>query len=252
MNWEHFNNYFDKIYIVTLPRATERQEKIRRVLHGLNFEFLMGADAKDFNEDDIVSRNIYSEQLSKKNNRYGKKMKPGEIGCSWSHRMIYEDVVAHNYKKVLILEDDVTAANNAGETFHQVIKELPASWDLCYFDYNKNTEYTIGAAVKQWLYHVQKLFGLIKFSHRTIQNLHARKFSNHLKTAGYHDYTSAYALSLNGAKKLLSIQTPIQFVADHLLAFAITNKIIQGYIAVPKIFIQESHGSEGTKNSYVQ
>lgn len=252
MNWNAFNNYFDKIFVVTLQRANERQEKIKQELDGLHFEFFLGADSKQFDIKEIESTQIYSEQLSKKNNRYGKAMKPGEIGCSWSHRMIYEAIVANKYKRVLILEDDVSLVERGRETFLNVIKELPDDWDLCYFDYNKNTHFTVAAAFKQWLYHVQKVFGLIRFSHSTIRHLHAKRYSNHLKKAGYHDYTSAYALSLKGAEKLLNIQTPIQYVADHLLAYAITNRIINGFIAIPKIFKQESHSSEGSKNSYVQ
>ena len=32
-------------------------------------------------------------------------MKPGEIACPWSHRMIYEEMASKNYKRILILEN---------------------------------------------------------------------------------------------------------------------------------------------------
>ena len=37
--FEHINEYFDAVYIITIPRATERHEKINLHLQGLNFEF---------------------------------------------------------------------------------------------------------------------------------------------------------------------------------------------------------------------
>jgi GR25 family glycosyltransferase involved in LPS biosynthesis len=39
-------------------------------------------------------------------------MLPGEVACAWSHKMIYEELIAKKYNRVLIFEDDATV--NAG------------------------------------------------------------------------------------------------------------------------------------------
>lgn len=251
MNWSLFNEYFDHIYVITLRRATERHEKIVQVLEGLAFDFFYGADAKEFNPVDLIEANIYDKVAAKKNNRYNKEMKPGEIGCSWSHLLVYKDMVNKGYEKVLILEDDVFPNKEAEITFINVVKELPEEWELLYMDYNKNLENSFANKIKRKFYHLQKKACALNFSHTTINNLHAKPYSQHLKKSGYHDYTSAYAIKVSAAKKLIELQTPIKFVADHLLAYAITNELINGYTSVPKIFLQESQTNKEAFGSYI-
>lgn len=84
-----------------------------------------------------------------------------------------------------------------------------------------------------------------------IKHLYAKPFSTHLKKAGYHEYTSAYALTLTAAQTLLKLQTPISFIADNLLGYAITNQLVKGYLTVPRLFEQESQQEGGNTFSYV-
>lgn len=101
------NSFFDHIYVITLKRATSRQQAIQRNLEGLNYSFFFGADKNEFKIENLKATGIYDEKLARKNHRYKKLMRDGQLGCSWSHRMIYEDILAKGYKKVVILEDDV-------------------------------------------------------------------------------------------------------------------------------------------------
>jgi GR25 family glycosyltransferase involved in LPS biosynthesis len=83
--------------------------------------------------------------------------------------------------------------------------------------------------------------------------LYARKFSEHLFLAGYHDFTSAYAITESAAKKLINLQTPVAFVADNLLAHACSNLLINGLVSSPKVFLQESQlQDKKTRESYVE
>jgi hypothetical protein len=132
-----------------------------------------------------------------------------------------------------------------------IMKELPGDWELVYFDYHKNVESSMATKLKQHAYHIQKLLGGLKWSHDTISNLYATAYSPHLKKAGYHMYTSAYAITHSAAAKLLQMQTPIAYIADDLLAHAITNNVIKGFISVPKLFQQESQ-SDKDSVSYVE
>jgi hypothetical protein len=45
--FEPLNQYFDKIYVLTLERAIDRQEEIKLSLQGLNYNFFFGVDKKE-------------------------------------------------------------------------------------------------------------------------------------------------------------------------------------------------------------
>src|ERR1700712_6113363 len=100
-------NYFDKILVITLGRATERQEQVRKNLSGLAFEFFYGTDKQNLNWEQIKEDKIYDEDKAKKLHRYGKGMILGHLACALSHRSVYEYVLEMGYKRVLIFEDDV-------------------------------------------------------------------------------------------------------------------------------------------------
>lgn len=246
------NIFFDKIYILTISRGRERQEKLKNELKGLNFNFFYGVDKNDLQLDKLISQNVYNEAAAIKMQRYHRKMTLGEIACSLGHRAIYEDALKNGYSKILVLEDDIVANESAIINFGEITKELPANWDILYLDYFKNESRGFGDFFKQQWYHLQKALGLLNYSHKTISNLYAKKYSNHIKTAGYHDYASAYALSSNAIKKLIELQTPIIFPADHVLPYAITNNLLNGFITVPKLFTQQSQSDKEGVGSFVE
>ncbi|MES2777043.1 MAG: glycosyltransferase family 25 protein [Bacteroidota bacterium] len=244
------NSYFDHIYVITLKRAVNRQQQIQTDLIGLNYSFFFGADKNDFNMETLKQTGVYNEELAIKNHRYKKPMRDGQLGCSWSHRMIYEDVLAKGFKRVLVLEDDVKLNRDSIPFFEKALAELPADWELLYLDYAKHENRNIFKRSRQFWYHIQRFFGGLNWSHKTIRNLYPRPFSENLKLAGFHDYTDAYAITDIAAGKLLKLQTPIQFVADNLLAHACSNELVKGFILTEKIFTQHSQGTN-PGDSYV-
>ncbi len=253
LDFSPINRYFDHIYVVTLERATERQQRIADVLDGLNYEFFYGADKKNFTIDELIESGVYDEEKAMSLHRYNKSMNTGQIGCSWSHRLVYEDVIKNGYKKVLILEDDVVPQKEGVELVAQVMKELPGNWELVYFDYQKNLHRNFTTWLKLLIYHLKKIFGRLKWSHKTIDNLYTKKYSEHLRCAGFHDFTSAYAITDVAAKTLIKLQTPLAFVADNLLAHACTNKLVNGFVSMPKVFVQASQSEDKKyRMSYVE
>lgn len=252
MNCDTINTFFDKIYIITLRRAAERQEKIKEVMNGLNYFFFFGADKKEFSIEELKTNNIYDETKAIQNHRYSKPMNGGQIGCAWSHALVYEDIVKNNCRKALILEDDVLFAEDGVNAFENIIKELPANWELLFLDYYKNEKEPTAGFIKKIIYHIQHSLGLLKWNHKIINHLFAKTLSAHIAKAGFHDFTSAYAVTNEGAQKLLRLQTPISFVADNLLAYASTNQLVNAYLAVPKVFKQESQQTGSPSVSYVE
>lgn len=237
--FDTLNVFFDHVYVITLERAKDRHEHIRKELDGLNYELFAGKDKQNFSVEDLKQQGIYSETLAKKYHRYGKPMQEGQIGCAWSHAEVYKDVLEKNYQKVLILEDDAVIERDAVKQFPAIFKQLPADWELFYFGFAEKETAPKGLLFKKIFYHFLRFFNAISYSHKTIERLYPKQISPHVFEAGYHDCTHAYAITQSAAKKLLNLQQPISFVADNLLAHAITNQIVKGYIIKPKIINQQ-------------
>ncbi|MBC7903114.1 MAG: glycosyltransferase family 25 protein [Gemmatimonadaceae bacterium] len=250
--FQELNRYFDHVYIMTIHRATERHEKLKKVLEGFEYELLFGADNKEFSIEELKKNGVYDEEKAKSLHRYGKVMNPGMLGCTISHKMCYEAMIRDGHDRVLIFEDDILPEEEGLRLFPQIIKELPADWGMLYFDYDKNIERPAGGWLKQQFYHIQKLLGGITYSHTTINNLYSRPYSPHLRKAGYHDFGSAYAITRGTAKKLIELQTPIAFWSDHLLAYVSSNNIVNAYLTVPKLFVQESQFNKAVVGSYAE
>jgi glycosyl transferase family 25 len=233
------NQFFDHIYVVTIARAAQRHTVLQRVLAGLDYELFMGADAALFSTEELASSGLYNEKQAIRNHRYGKPLAGGMLGCALSHRMVYEDLLIKGYKTALVLEDDVELAEQV-DHLAQSLAELPENWGLLYFDYNKHERKPLVGNFIQIAYHVQRFFGAITYSHKAINNLYTRPYSQHWWKAGYHDYTDAYAVSRAGATTLLKLQTPVQWVADNLLAHACSNEMIEAFSLKEKLFYQTS------------
>ncbi|HVK96733.1 MAG TPA: glycosyltransferase family 25 protein, partial [Flavisolibacter sp.] len=152
---------------------------------------------------------------------------------------VYEDVIKNNYQKVLILEDDIIINLPAASTFEKAVDSLPADWELLYLGFEGREVPPTGHQIKKAFYHLLRFFKNFPYSHKAISNLYPQRFSDHLYEAGNHDCTHAYGITLSAAKKLVKLQQPISYVADHLLAYACTSEIINSYIILPKIINQQ-------------
>jgi len=220
-------------------------------LEGIPFHFFYGADKKELDIEDLQQSGVYDPARAKELHRYNKTMNGGQIGCSLSHKWVYQDILRNGYRNALILEDDVVPTTEGLAALSAIFAELPPDWELLYMDYAKNTHKPLSGTLKQFIYHLQHFFKQLKYSHQTIRHLYAAPYSEHLRIAGFHDYTSAYAITAPAAKKLIELQTPLAFVADHLLAHAASNGILKSFICIPRIFSQESQ-SPGNIISYVE
>jgi GR25 family glycosyltransferase involved in LPS biosynthesis len=94
-----------RIFVITLPDSTSRQESVKSQLHALNlpFEFFEGVDGRKISDDEIAK---YYD--TKRANKYlGRDITKGEIGCALSHKNIYEKLIANNIQRAIVLEDDI-------------------------------------------------------------------------------------------------------------------------------------------------
>jgi glycosyl transferase family 25 len=234
--YQHLNDYFDKVFVVTIARARERQEAVKKRLKGLHFEFFYGVDKLEHHMDDLKRQGLYSEKRAKHFNRYSKPLNHGEVACALSHKNVWRMMLEKNYEKILVFEDDVVPDENALKFIPDVLKELPADWELLYFGYDKNEKRRKG---KQQFYHVLSALKLLKWNQTMVKNLYPQRISEHISKAGFHDMTHSFAVTRKGAEKLIKLQSPVSFPADHALSYAVKNEMINAYISHPKIFHQE-------------
>lgn len=251
-HFKYLNDYYDKIYVLSVRPAEHRRKQFEERFAGLNYSFFYGADKNEFSIKALIEKNIYSEELTSKHHRYNKLMMPGEIACAWSHRMIYEDMLKQNYSRILIFEDDAIPNTELLTQIPAILKEIPDDCEVLMWGWSKNGETGIASFLKQTSYQIQHKFGLLKWTPTMIKNLYARPFSSKLKKAGFHDYTFAYGLTKVGAEKLVQMQTPIQYIADNLVAYAITQNIVNGYIVYPAVMLHDNLPNGTARDSYIR
>jgi glycosyl transferase family 25 len=225
--------------VVSVPRFTDRHERLKKNLEGLAFDFFWGADKLELDYDTAKTNGTYDEQKAKKLQRQGKVLNLGEIACSLSHRNLYAAMIEHGWEKVLILEDDVLPNAESLAELPAALDELPDNWELVYLGYLKHEKVTTGLKTKQFFYKILSAFGLMAWSYKMVSNLLPKPYSAHLKKAGFHDCTHAYAINLAAAKKLLAAQTPVVYRADDLLSATIMKGELNAFVTEPKFFDQE-------------
>lgn len=231
--------YFDKILVVSVPRFKARQEQVEQHLKGLSFEYFWGADKLQLDYEALKTNGTYDEVQAKKLQRQEKPLNTGEIACSLSHRSVFEKMIEMGWERILILEDDIVPRQQDLELLPDTLKELPDNWELVYLGYLKHEKITAGLKIKQFFYKIVSRLGLMKWSYRMVSNLFPKPYSAHLKKAGFHDCTHAYAISREAAKKLIAAQTPVVYRADDLLSSTIVKGGLNAFITEPKFFDQE-------------
>lgn len=246
------NQFYDKVYVLTVKSAAHRRERFATHFEGLDYEFFFGADKNLFSVEEVETNGIFSEKLTRQHHRFSKTMRHGEIACAWSHKMIYEDMLEKGHQRILIFEDDALPDPVAIKNIPAILSQLPNDAELLMWGWGKNGMPGSGSRLKQFIYHIQHRIGRLKWGPRIIDNLYARPHSTHIKKAGFHDYTYAYALSRSGAEKLLQMQSPIQYIADNLLAHAATTGTVQGYITWPQVFQHDSLPDGTPRDSYIR
>lgn len=231
--------YFDKVWVVTVPRFRERHTRVTKRLEGIPFAFFNGADKNDLTPDRIRAEYHYDKKNTLAPGYYFKPLNTGEIACSLSHRMLYEEMIRQQYKHVLVLEDDVVPDPQYLDQLETYLAELPADWELCYLGYLKNEKRSTGKIWQQCWYRVMAFLGLSKIPGTMIRRFLPVSYSPHVWKAGFHDCTHAYAISLSAAEKLVKAQTPVQYRADNLLTALVLRGELKAFATKQFLFNQE-------------
>jgi GR25 family glycosyltransferase involved in LPS biosynthesis len=262
-----FNEIFDITYVLTIPRAKDRQSSIKSQFGKCNYEFHFGLDAREQNIDILIKKGILDVDASKKNKPDKSSLSIGEFACSWGHARIYDKIIKNDYSHVLILEDDAIFNNMQLSELLKIIDSIPADADLIYWGYDRSVKYKSGLSrLLKYFYHIKLIFIHLLFSkkrnglyiqgfpvidHAMIENMYTKPYNKYFSRAGAHYSTHAYSITKSAAEKLANLQNPISHVADFLLIYAILHNHIKAYIINEPLFIQDKYQTLPCLNQYL-
>lgn len=175
---------FDEIFLINLKRRTDRRERMLNTLDVLGLEVTVteAVDGKALNSSKLQALGI--EMMPDYKDPYsGRVLTRGEIGCFLSHHVTWTQVVERGLQSVLVLEDDVRFEprfKKRLQTIMEDVEKAQLDWDLIYVGRKR-------MQVAQPEVSVEGVDNLVE--------------------ADYSYWTLGYALSLRGARKLLSAQS---------------------------------------------
>uniref|UniRef100_A0A4W5MBE3 Si:ch211-13f8.2 n=1 Tax=Hucho hucho TaxID=62062 RepID=A0A4W5MBE3_9TELE len=171
---------FDEIFLINLKRRIDRRDRMLSTLAvlGIDITLTEAVDGKALNSSQLQAMGIdmlpgYKDPYS------GRVLTRGEIGCFLSHYNIWEQVVEQGLQRVLVLEDDVRFEPRFRSrlvTIMENVDRVGLDWDLIY----------VGRKRLQ-----------VKQPERWVEGV------SNLVHPDYSYWTLGYALSLQGAKRLL-------------------------------------------------
>ncbi|GAA0856174.1 glycosyltransferase family 25 protein [Aliiglaciecola litoralis] len=249
--FESLNTFFDHVYVLTLDDATDRQENIKQVLEGLNWSFFKATDKRNLKPETFEQDNIYDDTLHKNTKRTTRSMKTGEVACSLSHVRMYQDMLDNNYKRILILEDDVLPEYDELKNFNAIIKELPDNWEVLMMGYYGEKPPTFKYRLQQSVYrlfHHLHLFNWHKVPMKWIDEICLSDYSPNLYEIGKVLGTHAYAINQSAAKKFIEYQTPVILQADRIFNYYKSENELHAFALKKTMFTL----SELSKESSIQ
>ncbi|XP_013858341.1 procollagen galactosyltransferase 2 [Austrofundulus limnaeus] len=174
---------FDEVFLINLKRRLDRRTRMLKTMASLGLQAVLidAVDGKALNGSQLQALGI--EMMPDYKDPYsGRVLTRGEIGCFLSHHSVWTQVVDRGLQKVLVLEDDVRFEprfKRRLQTIMDDINRTQLDWDLIY----------VGRKRMQVQQPEQSVEGI-----------------NNLVEADYSYWTLAYALSQQGARKLLAAQ----------------------------------------------
>ncbi|MDB2384503.1 glycosyltransferase family 25 protein [Endozoicomonas sp.] len=193
-------------FVICLEREAERRLRIKQHLDafGIDFSFSAAVDGRTLTPND--REQYYSEALSIKTR--GRPMAAGELGCYLSHSRIWEKMVSERIPQALIIESDAVFTEEAVHVINAIEKQS-LSWELLMLYY-------------------RECFPAFRDRKSLTSQSKMVRFSN--KSA----CTTAYLITLTGAKKLLKTAYPIQMPVDDYMTGGYINKNINTFGIHPR------------------
>ena len=221
-----------KTQLLTLPQYSYRLNKLNILFEnltkiGIKPNIFNGVYGKDiiFDQND-KNDNTQLETITWNNTTYnynknirlnGARMMNGEFGCVWSHINIYKQMIEKNDKYYLVLEDDVCLVKSIDQLFN-LLNNIPADADYCHLALSDWYPFILTEQKNEYFYKCKKTF---------------------------FNRTTAYIISLNGAKKIINyIGNEINLPIDDLIN-TIYRTTLDFNVYVPKTYyFKEQNNTE--------
>jgi glycosyl transferase family 25 len=115
------------VFIISLERAHERREHMKSLVSKLGFAatIIPAIDGKNLRPD---QRARYNSTRARR--VYGCEMSDSEIACYLSHLSIYSRMLEQRIPAALILEDDISCAEDLKPVVEEVLKLPHGSWQV--------------------------------------------------------------------------------------------------------------------------
>jgi GR25 family glycosyltransferase involved in LPS biosynthesis len=235
-----------KVFVISLRKSSDRRTHMTNLLNtlGVSFEFFDAFDGLALPSDAPA----YDADAWLKNN--GTPMTPGELGCAMSHRAIYERMVTDNIPEALILEDDVVIDPALVPILSDKSFINSVHYDWLQIDYfrvglpflrawmkgsiiqiRRKPSFIWYALAKAPVIIAMSIYEKLRELYRRIRGPAIISFYRPLYLA------SAYIVTLDGAKKLIQIQTPVSQPSDR----APNTTIKQGQFVMKALSPQLAH-----------
>lgn len=216
--------YFEKVFVIHMDKDKERETHIQRQFANIttNYEFRKGIiPTKE-------EREKYASPICKH------ICSPSMLGIYLAHRYIWEEIVTKKIAHAVIFEDDVTFTDDISSVLPKAMQELPLDWELLY----------LGCITCS-----DKISPLIK-GFMKLKNIHTydlEPYSSHLRKPCIAIGMEAYAVTYEGAKKLLQL---VPYASDHV-DIMITQKLdkMKALSVYPSVAYQHPDGFRLSNNN---
>lgn len=242
-----------KIFVLNLDSSKDRLEYISKSLNtlGLTFErisavngndlsFLSMDSMKDLSSDEVSENGLIKDKklhvfhkefpmcafvfdysfreyyVRKFKQMYQYKMSLGELGCYYSHRVIWQKVIDEDIPYVVVLEDDAKLVDNFINYINDLIKQMPLNADFILL------ERRLGCTAPA------KKVGLLV---KAVTKEGAKTLCSG---------TCGYLVTNQGAKKLLAFTYKAALPIDVIIPMLYFDEKINHYVASTDIVIHDS------------
>ena len=240
------NNFFDKIFVITIGRNKSRWPLIDQQLQGCDFRYFQGIDASGMDFDALKNR--YADIIEIDDNL--KHWSVGQIGCWLSHLTLLKKIVDEKINFTLILEDDLIFESSNLQKNYKAFQTIPYNkFDIFYMGYAEtcsvNRKYKSPFLRNLFrLYYIFKninrvpTFDMYKRTFLTKLKCFPKAVNNDIDKAGYSYGTHAYAVTLAGAQKILELFQKIKIPIDRAYSEAVVTGRLNGLALNKQIFFQ--------------
>ena len=211
-------------YIINLAASTARWEALQPTIEAMGlsnpvrFDAIDGAALGAADISKLQAEGLLAEDMSK----FAPGCTPGEIGCVLSHAGVLADIVRKQVPAALVLEDDILLSGSAWtwqRRFRRAYADLPPTWELWY------------------------LYRCLDVEHR-VRRLTRRTVMPWTPQGG-----AAYAVTLEGARKLLMALTPASTAVDRVYQEVVRSRRIEAFAASPLLVLAGMQPSVINRNN---